>query len=164
MRANERYGAVGEVRNFRSRCGRADTMPRMTTKYLIAWAVTFIVMMAIDLLWLGVIAKDLYREGMGNLMSPSPRLGVAALFYLMYPIGLVIFAVMPGANGEGVARAALLGALFGLFAYSTYDLTNLAVVRDWPVKLSFIDIAWGTLVSGVAAAAGAAAVRWYTSR
>jgi uncharacterized membrane protein len=139
-------------------------MPNMTTKHLIAWGVTFIVMIAIDLLWLGVIAKNLYAEGMGDLMSPTPRLGVAALFYLMYPIGLVIFAVMPGATGDGVARAAMLGALFGLFAYSTYDLTNLAVVRDFPAKLAFIDIAWGTVVSGVASAAGAAAVRWYTAR
>lgn len=139
-------------------------MPRMNTKYLIAWAVTFIVMVAIDLLWLGVIAKDLYRESMGNLMSPSPRIGAATLFYLMYPVGLVIFAVMPGVNADSVMRAAVMGALFGLFAYSTYDLTNLAVVRDWPLKLSVIDIAWGTLVSGVSAAAGAAAVLWYASR
>ncbi len=132
----------------------------MTSKHLVAWLVTFIVMLAIDLLWLGVIAKGLYQQGMGDLMSPAPRLGVAALFYLMYPVGLVIFAVAPGADADSVARAALLGGLFGLFAYSTYDLTNLAVVRNWPVTLSFIDIAWGAFVSATSATAGAVALRW----
>ena len=139
-------------------------MPRMTSKHLIAWLATFVVMVVIDLLWLGVIAKSYYQQAMGGLMSPEPRLGAAALFYLMYPIGLVIFAVMPGVAAESVARAALLGGLFGLFAYSTYDLTNLAVVRDWPVTLTFVDIAWGTLVSAVASGAGAWVLRWWVAR
>ena len=136
----------------------------MTTKHLVAWAATFVVMIVIDLLWLGVIAKNLYAQGMGDLMSPQPRLGVAAIFYLMYPIGLVNFAVLPGVDAGSVMRAGVMGALFGLFAYATYDLTNLAVVRNWPVALSFIDIAWGTFVSGVSAAAGAFVVRWFVAR
>jgi len=136
----------------------------MTTKHLLTWLITFIVMVIIDLLWLGVIAKSLYQQGMGNLLAPAPRLGIAALFYLMYPIGLVIFAVMPGVDANSVLRAGVLGALFGLFAYSTYDLTNLSVVRGWPVALTFIDIAWGTAVSGVSAVAGALAWRWMASR
>ncbi|MBU1357531.1 MAG: DUF2177 family protein [Gammaproteobacteria bacterium] len=134
------------------------------TKHLVAWAATFAVMTVIDLIWLGVIAKGLYQQGMGDLMSPQPRLAFAALFYLMYPIGLVIFAVWPGVDAGSVMRAGVLGALFGLFAYATYDLTNLAVVRDWPLGLTFIDMAWGTLVSGVSAAAGAAALRWFLAR
>jgi uncharacterized membrane protein len=142
----------------------AATMRRMTTKHLVAWLVTFIVMLIIDLLWLGVIAKSLYQQGMGDLMSPTPRVGIAALFYLMYPVGLVIFAIMPGVDANSVLRAGVLGALFGLFAYSTYDLTNLSVIRNWPVALSFIDIAWGALVSGVSSAAGAMAWRWMASR
>ncbi|MET0544563.1 MAG: DUF2177 family protein [Variovorax sp.] len=136
----------------------------MTTKYLLAWAATFVVMLAIDMLWLGVIAKSLYQQGMGNLMAPQPRLAIAALFYVMYPIGLVIFAVLPGMSADSLARAALLGALFGLFAYGTYDLTNLAVVRDWPVGLSFIDMAWGTFVSGLSAVAGMAVLRYFVAR
>ena len=136
----------------------------MSTKHLVAWAATFVVMLVIDALWLGVIAKGLYQQGMGSLMAPQPRLGFAALFYLLYPVGLVIFAVLPGLAEGGVFRAAMLGALFGLFAYATYDLTNLSVVRDWPLGLSFIDIAWGTFVSGVSAAAGLAVVRWYVAR
>lgn len=136
----------------------------MSTKYLIAWGATFLVMLVIDLLWLGVIAKNMYAEAMGDLMSPQPRLAFAALFYLMYPVGLVIFAVLPGVDANSVLRAGVLGALFGLFAYGTYDLTNLAVVRGWPTGLSFIDMAWGTMVSGVSAAAGAAALRWFMAR
>jgi uncharacterized membrane protein len=136
----------------------------MSTKHLVAWAVTFVVLLVIDMVWLGVVAKGMYQEAMGDLMSPNPRLAFAAVFYLAYPIGLLVFAIVPGLDQQGVLRAALLGALFGLFCYATYDLTNLAVIRDWPLALSFIDIAWGALVSGVAAAAGAAALRWYGAR
>ncbi|SEJ03025.1 Uncharacterized membrane protein [Variovorax sp. OK605] len=143
---------------------RADTIPRMSTKHLVAWAVTFVVLLVIDMIWLGVVAKGMYQEAMGDLMSPNPRLGFAAVFYLAYPIGLLVFAIVPGLDQQGVLRAALLGALFGLFCYATYDLTNLAVIRNWPLALSFIDIAWGALVSGVAAAAGAAALRWFAAR
>ena len=136
----------------------------MSTKHLVAWAATFIVLLVIDMLWLGVVAKNMYQEAMGDLMSPQPRLAFAAVFYLLYPVGLLIFAILPGIDAQSVTRAAVLGALFGLFCYSTYDLTNLAVVRNWPLALSFIDIAWGTLVSGVAAAAGALALRWFSAR
>jgi uncharacterized membrane protein len=136
----------------------------MSTKHLVAWAVTFVVLLVIDMIWLGVVAKGMYQDAMGDLMSPNPRLGFAALFYLAYPIGLLVFAIVPGLAQQGVLRAALLGGLFGLFCYATYDLTNLAVIRNWPLALSFIDIAWGTLVSGAAAAAGATALRWYAAR
>lgn len=136
----------------------------MSTKHLVAWAVTFVVLLVIDMIWLGVIAKGMYQEAMGDLMSPNSRLAFAALFYLAYPIGLLVFAIVPGLAAQGVMRAALMGGLFGLFCYATYDLTNLAVIRNWPLALSFIDIAWGTLVSGVAAAAGAAALRWFEGR
>ncbi|WP_432729868.1 DUF2177 family protein [Variovorax sp. W6] len=136
----------------------------MSAKHLLAWAVTFAVLLALDALWLGFAAKDMYQQAMGELMSPNPRLGFAALFYLAYPVGLMVFAIVPGLRAQGVMRAALLGGLFGLFCYGTYDLTNLAVIRDWPLALSFIDIAWGTLVSGAAAAAGAVALRRFASR
>ncbi len=136
----------------------------MSTKHLVAWAVTFVVLLVIDMLWLGVVAKGLYQQGMGDLMSPQPRLAFAAVFYLLYPVGLLIFAIVLGVEAQGVTRAAVLGGLFGLFCYGTYDLTNLAVIRNWPLALSFINIAWGTLVSGVAAAAGAVALRWFSAR
>ena len=123
-------------------------------------SVPVIVMLLADGLWLGVIAKSTYQAGIGHLMASEPRLGVAALFYLLYPVGLVIFAVLPGVADGGVPRAALLGALFGLFAYGTYDLTNLATLKTWSLKLSLIDMAWGACVSaGASATACALAVR-----
>ena len=139
-------------------------MPPMSTRYIVAWAATFVVMLAIDALWLGVVAKGLYQQGLGHLMAAEPKLGFAAVFYLLYPVGLVFFAVLPGAEAQTLARTALLGALCGLFAYGTYDLTNLSVMKGWPLGLSLIDMAWGTFASGIAAMAGGAALRWFAAR
>ena len=122
-------------------------------QYLGIYLAVFLTMFVIDALWLGVIAKTMYADAMGSLLSPNPNLWSAAAFYLRFPVGLVIFAVLPQADSP-VWKAALMGALFGFFAYSTYDLTNLAVVKDWPLGLTFIDMAWGTMVSGIAATAG----------
>ena len=122
-------------------------------KYLGTYLAIFLTMFVIDMVWLGVIAKSTYAGAMGPLLSPNPNLWAAAAFYLMFPAGLLIFAVLPQAS-SAVLKAALMGALFGFFAYSTYDLTNLAVVKDWPLGLTFIDMAWGALVSGIAATVG----------
>jgi uncharacterized membrane protein len=128
------------------------------TRLLSAYATTFAVMLAIDMLWLGVIAKPLYQQGIGHLMVNPPKLFAAALFYLLFPLGLMIFAVAPPGlpAGPGLGRTLLMGALFGFFAYATYDLTNLATLRGWPLWLSLLDMAWGTAVSALAAAAGKA--------
>ena len=115
-------------------------------------------MIAIDLLWLGVIAKPLYQQGIGHLMSGEPRIPVAVLFYLLYPAGLVLFAIAPQEAAHSSGRTALWAALFGFFAYATYDLTNLATLKAWPLSLALIDMAWGMLVSAVAASAGKAAM------
>ena len=128
------------------------------TKYLSTYAATALVMVLIDLVWLGVVAKPLYQRGIGHLMTEQPVLWAAALFYLLYPVGLVVFAVLPNAvNGmvsSGWMGSLLAGALFGLIAYATYDLTNLATLRGWPLSLSLIDMAWGSSVSAIAAAVG----------
>ena len=135
-----------------------------STPYFKAWLCTFTVMLAIDALWLGVVARDLYQQEMGSLMATQPRWASAAAFYLAYPVGLVIFAVRPALAARSVGRAVVLGGLFGLFAYGTYDLTNLAVLRDWPLRLTFIDLAWGTFASAVSAGAGMALTRWWAGR
>ena len=122
-------------------------------KYFGTYGAIFLTMFVIDMLWLGVIARSLYANAMGSLMSPSPNLWAAGAFYLMFPLGLLIFAVLPHADSP-VWKVALMGALFGFFAYATYDLTNLAVIKDWPLGLTFIDMAWGTMVSGIAATMG----------
>lgn len=119
----------------------------------VAWAGALVPFLAIDLLWIGVIARDFYRGQLGPLMLEQPRMGVAFLFYALYCLGLVIFAVLPGLRAESLVNAALLGAAFGFFAYATYDLTNLATLKGFPVKMAVVDIAWGTLLGGVVAAA-----------
>ncbi len=124
------------------------------SKYLAAYAVTAVVMIAIDLVWLGLIAKPLYQNGIGHLMADKPNIPVALVFYLLYPVGLMVFAIVPEQAAPGWSRALMVGALFGFFAYATYDLTNLSTLKGWPVGLALMDMAWGTLVSGVSAAAG----------
>lgn len=141
--------------------------PMHTRHFFPAWLFTFTVMLAIDALWLGVVARDLYQQDMGSLMAAQPRWAAAAAFYLAYPLGLVVFAVKPAletGRAGSLGRALLLGGLLGLFAYGTYDLTNLAVVQDWPLGLTFIDLAWGTFASAVSAGAGMALTRWWTGR
>jgi uncharacterized membrane protein len=129
-------------------------------RYVAAYAGTAIVLVALDMLWLGVVARPIYQQGIGHLMAEQPRLGVAALFYLLYALGVVIFAVSPQRDGAGWTATVVMGALFGFFAYATYDLTNLATLRAWPLRLSLIDIVWGTVVSAASAAGGKAALDW----
>jgi len=136
--------------------------------YLAAYAATAVAFLVIDLLWLGVIAKSFYRDGIGHLMADPPNLMAAGVFYLLYPLGVMLFAVAPNAWLGGTAspaelpfsRAVIAGALFGLFAYATYDLSNLATLRGWPLRLSLVDIAWGGALTAAAAAAG----RWALGR
>jgi uncharacterized membrane protein len=123
-------------------------------KYFLAYVATAAAMLAIDMLWLGVIAKPLYQQGIGHLMADRPNIPVAVLFYAVFPIGLMVFAVAPGGISTTWGKTLLAGAMFGFFAYATYDLTNLATLKDWPVGLSIVDTLWGTGVSAVAAAAG----------
>lgn len=121
-----------------------------------------VTMVVIDMLWLRVIAVQWYADGMGPLLTDQPNLIAAAAFYLLFPLGLLIFAVLPG-QVSSVLKVAVMGGLFGFFAYATYDLTALAVIKNWPVGLTLLDMAWGTLVSGVSAAAGKLAMDALTS-
>jgi uncharacterized membrane protein len=125
-------------------------------KYAGAYASIIVVMVAIDLLWLGIIAKPLYQQGIGHLMAERPNMLVALLFYLIFAAGLLVFAVAPDGVSAGWGKTALAGALFGLVAYATYDLTNLATLKNWPVGLALLDMAWGSLVSALSATAGKA--------
>jgi uncharacterized membrane protein len=128
--------------------------------HLAAYAGTVIVMVLLDLLWLGVIAKPLYQQGIGHLMTDKPNVPVAVLFYALFGLGLVIFAVLPAGPAPSWAKTVGMAALFGFFAYATYDLTNLATLKQWPIGLSLIDMAWGTCVSGAAAAGGKTLMDW----
>jgi len=123
-------------------------------KYAAAYATTLVVMLLVDLPWITVIAKSMYREGIGHLMADSANLPAAVAFYLIYVFGLIWFGLAPHAMDPGVSKTAASAALFGFIAYATYDLTNLALLRDWPLRMTLIDLAWGALVSAVSTAAG----------
>ncbi len=110
-----------------------------------------VTLIAVDLVWLLGIAKNLYRDEMGDLMASEPKLIAGLAFYLLYALGVCIFVIAPALSKQSLLHALLYGALFGLFCYMTYDLTNLAVIRDFPTKLAFIDIAWGSLVTAFSA-------------
>jgi len=105
----------------------------------------------VDLVWLLGIAKNLYRDEMGNLMASEPKLLAGLAFYLIYALGVCIFVIAPALSKQSLIYALQYGALFGLFCYMTYDLTNLAVIRDFPTKLAFVDIVWGSLVTAFSA-------------
>lgn len=112
---------------------------------------TLVVFAIIDFAWLSVMAGRFYRPILGDILLPEVNLKAAAAFYLIYPIGLTIFAVAPALKSGDLKDAALMGALFGFFAYATYDLTNQATVRNWSVSLTLVDVIWGAFASGLAA-------------
>jgi len=128
--------------------------------YLILYLLTVPVFFAIDLLWLGVVAKNLYQNNLAHLLSPSVNWPAALVFYLVYIVGIILFAVKPGLETQSLATAAKWGALFGFFTYATYDLTNLATLKDWPLKVVLVDIAWGTLLCALVASASFLIGRW----
>jgi len=118
---------------------------------LLAYVSVAATFLALDMIWLRTMAERLYRPVLGDLLRLEPNLAAAAIFYLLYPVGLVVFAVLP-AHAEGSAlRAFLFGAMFGCFTYATYDLTNQATLRNWSTALSIADITWGSLLAGISA-------------
>ncbi|MEE4253590.1 MAG: DUF2177 family protein [Desulfuromusa sp.] len=132
----------------------------MMTYYLKLYLLTVPVFFAIDLIWLGVVAKNFYQENLSAFLSPSVNWPAALAFYFMYIAGIILFAVKPGLDAQSIGKAALWGALFGFFTYATYDLTNLATLRDWPLKVVFVDIAWGTLLCTLVASGSYLLGRW----
>jgi uncharacterized membrane protein len=126
------------------------------------YAVTAPILFAIDLVWLGLVAKSFYRARLGELMRPDPRWGAAILFYLFYVAALLVFAVQPGLERASPGRATLLGAGLGFICYATYDLTNLALARGFPTLVAVVDIAWGTVLSAGVAAVAYKLAGWVT--
>jgi len=113
------------------------------------YATFLVALIAIDLVWLLGIAKSLYRDQMGDLMASEPKLIAGLAFYLLYGLGVCIFVIVPALSKQSLIYALQYGALFGLFCYMTYDLTNLAVIRNFPTQLALIDISWGSFVTAV---------------
>ncbi|SIR14488.1 Uncharacterized membrane protein [Rhizobium sp. RU20A] len=128
---------------------------------LIAYAGTFSTLLVADAIWLGVVARTFYRDQLGSMMLPSPNFTIAALFYLFYAVAIVILAVLPGVKAGSIWMAIGYGAVLGLAAYGTYDITNLAVLKGWPVIVTVVDMIWGTFITATCAAAGYLAVRQF---
>jgi uncharacterized membrane protein len=123
-------------------------------RILIAYGATLAVLVILDLVWLRYAVDAVFRPNVGALLTDKPNLVAAAFFYVFFAAGLIFFAVLPAAKNEGIAGALLNGALLGFLAYMTFDLTNLAILKGWSVKVSLMDISWGTLLSAIAAACG----------
>lgn len=117
------------------------------TFYIKLYILTLAVFLAIDLVWLGLVARSFYSKYLGYLLSPSTNWTAAVLFYLLFVAGLLIFAVIPGLQAGSTGKTLLLATLYGLFTYATYDLTNLATIRDWPLILTIVDIVWGMILA-----------------
>lgn len=117
-------------------------------------------LIALDLLWILVIMAEFYRGSIGHLMG-APNFLAASVFYLLYVGGVFIFAVLPAYRAGRMRRALMLGALLGLVAYGTYDLTNMATLRDWPLMMTVVDMLWGALLTSVIALIGFTLTRAY---
>ena len=124
------------------------------SKLIISYVLTFAVFFIIDMAWLGFVAKDIYKKYLGNLLSDNVNWAAAIIFYLLFVVGIFIFAIMPSVDKNSLQSAIILGALFGFFTYATYDLTNLATLKDWSLTIVFIDIIWGAVLTSIVSTAG----------
>jgi uncharacterized membrane protein len=130
---------------------------------LIAYAGTFGTLLVADAVWLGLVARTFYRNQLGALMLPSPNFAIAALFYVFFAVATVALVVLPGVRSGTVVSVLLYGGLLGMAAYGTYDITNLATLKNWPVIVTVVDLIWGTFVTALSAGGGYLAVRLFVS-
>jgi uncharacterized membrane protein len=117
------------------------------------YAISISVFLAIDMVWLTLIAKNFYAKHIGYLMAKNPNLLAALIFYLIFIAGLVFFVITPALDKKMWIQALLAGAFFGLVTYATYDLTNLATIKDWPLIVTIVDLIWGMFVSATVSVA-----------
>jgi len=129
---------------------------------IFSYLLTFMVFLMIDMLWIGVIAKNIYKKYLGGFLTDSVNWTAVFIFYFIYVLGISIFAIYPSVNKGSVYNVILMGALFGFFTYATYDLTNLATLKGWPLPIVFIDIIWGSVLSAVVSFSGFYIVKWLT--
>lgn len=123
-------------------------------KFLSTYLLTTVVFFAIDMVWLGLIAKNLYAKHLGHLMADKVVWPAAISFYLLYIVGILLFAVRPAVEKGEWTQALFLGAALGLLCYATYDLTNLATLKNWPLTITLVDLAWGATLTGLVSVAG----------
>ena len=128
--------------------------------YLKLYALTIPIFFFIDIIWLGVIARGFYRRRLDFILSPNVNWVAAVIFYLIYIAGILIFAVLPAVSRNSGSHAAVMGALYGFFTYSTYDLTNMATIKKWPLVIVVVDILWGICLCTLVALTSFGIARW----
>ncbi|MEK7724030.1 MAG: DUF2177 family protein [Acidobacteriota bacterium] len=117
------------------------------TTFIKIYLITLPVFFAIDMIWLGLIARNFYRENLGSLLKDNVNWTAAIVFYLMFIAGMIIFVISPALEKNSWTHALIYGALFGLITYATYDLTNLATLKDWSLTVVIVDMIWGMILS-----------------
>ena len=128
--------------------------------FLKLYLATIPVFFAIDMVWLGLVAKDFYRQQLGQLLRQDVRWGAAVLFYLIFIAGLLVFVVLPAVERDSLGRAVLLGGFFGLVTYATFDLVSLALLKDFPLTVVVVDMIWGVVLSAAVSAAAFKLAGW----
>jgi uncharacterized membrane protein len=128
--------------------------------YIKLYFATLAVFFAVDMLWLGFIARTFYKKQLGFLMAPEVNWYAALIFYFLFIVGVLVFVVLPGIKDNSLPATVLKAALFGLITYATYDLTNLATVKDWPMIITVIDLIWGMVLSTLVSIAGFYIGKW----
>lgn len=117
------------------------------SRVLLTYGVSVPVFFVVDMIWLGVIARGFYRKSLEPLLTPNINWTAAIIFYFLFLVGVLVFALLPGMEKRSLIYTVGMAALFGFIAYATYDLTNLATLRDWPLMLSIVDMMWGSFLS-----------------
>jgi uncharacterized membrane protein len=141
-------------RNFIKTGFSGSLKENLMLRYLITWLSVTVVFLAIDAVWLTYVAKGFYQKHIGSMLREEFLMGVAALFYVFYALCLVILVIGPAVKAASPVQAVLFGALLGLCAYGTYDITNLATLKGWPVIVSVVDMAWGAAITAVVCGVG----------
>jgi uncharacterized membrane protein len=133
------------------------------TVFLVSFLSSLLAMLAIDPVWLFTMSSRFYKPNLHHLMAETPALLPVAIFYIVYAFGLTFLVTLPAVQaGQSVFKIFLLGALFGFVAYATYDLTNQATLKDWPVIVSVVDMAWGALLTGVVSVISFSSARYFS--
>jgi uncharacterized membrane protein len=132
----------------------------MLLYYVKLYFSALVAFLAIDMVWLTLIARTFYRKYLGFLMAPKVNLPAALIFYLLYVVGILVFAILPGLAAHSLKTTLAYAALFGLVAYATYDLSNLATLKDWPALVTVVDLVWGTVLSMAVSSVGYLVGKW----
>jgi len=128
--------------------------------YIKLYFISLVAFFAVDMIWLGLVARTFYKKHLGYIMAPDVNWIAALIFYLLFIVGILVFVVLPGLKENSLSSTILRALLFGLITYATYDLTNLATIRDWPLTVTLVDLIWGMTLTTLVSLAGFFGGKW----